>query len=147
MRTGKLLLQASCIVLGLSAPAQADHYKLRDIVVAMVLQEAAYEPFAGMVAVAGVALDRAADPRWPNSRFGVVLQRAQFTGMGMPFGHFSRQQVIKARIAVAQAEIGSRPCGRVLWYHADYVSPSWSKSKRLTVACKIGYHIFYQDTF
>jgi spore germination cell wall hydrolase CwlJ-like protein len=29
----------------------------------------------------------------------------------------------------------------VLWYHADYVAPSWGK--RLSKQAKIGLHIFY----
>ena len=30
----------------------------------------------------------------------------------------------------------------VLWYHANYVAPSWGK--RLSMAQKIGAHIFYR---
>jgi len=30
----------------------------------------------------------------------------------------------------------------VLWYHADYVNPSWGH--RLSMAQKIGAHIFYR---
>jgi N-acetylmuramoyl-L-alanine amidase len=30
----------------------------------------------------------------------------------------------------------------VLWYHATYVAPSWGR--RLTLAQKIGTHIFYR---
>ena len=47
-------------------------------IVRMVLQEAANEPFAGMVAVAGVALDRVADRRWPSTTRKVVYQPPYF---------------------------------------------------------------------
>ncbi len=112
-------------------------------IVRMVLQEAANEPFAGMVAVAGVAYDRVSDRRWPSSVRNVVYAPAQFTGMGIALRDYSRTQITRARIAVAEAVIGTRPCGTVLWYHTVDVSPTWSR--QLTVRCQLGAHIFYGD--
>ncbi len=112
-------------------------------IVRMVLQEAANEPFAGMVAIAGVALDRMLDRRWPSSEHAVVYQPAQFTGMGIALRQYSEAQITRARIAAAEAVIGTRPCGTVLWYHTTEVTPSWRK--RLTVQCQLGAHIFYGD--
>jgi spore germination cell wall hydrolase CwlJ-like protein len=51
-----------------------------------------------------------------------------------------RKAVAIAHIAhekLTQAELPSS----VLWYHADYVAPSWGK--RLTRQTQIGLHIFY----
>ena len=119
-------------------------------VVRMVLQEAANEPLAGMVAVAGVALDRVADSRWPDTPVGVVYQgnrsrrTAQFTGMSITLRDYTPDQITRARIAVATAEVGERPCGRILYYHTTAVSPPWDYTK-IEVACQIGDHIFYRD--
>jgi len=112
-------------------------------VVRMVLQEGANEPFAGMVAIAGVAYDRAVDQRWPASVMGVVYEPAQFTGMDLSLRDYSQAQVTRARLAVVEAYLGTRPCGVVLWYHTDQVYPVWRK--RLTVKCQLGAHIFYGD--
>lgn len=112
-------------------------------VVRMVLQEAANEPFAGMVAVAGVALDRVADRRWPDTARAVVYQRAQFSGMSLRMRKYSRQQIIRARVAVAIAESGTRPCGTVLWYHTPAVRPIWNR--QLNMKCQLGRHVFYGD--
>ena len=50
------------------------------------------------------------------------------------------------RRAVAVAKIAENGASRllprdVLWYHADYVAPSWGR--RLARNSKIGLHIFY----
>ena len=112
-------------------------------IVRMVLQEAANEPFAGMVAVAGVAYDRMSDRRWPSSKWGVIYEFAQFTGMGIVLRRYSQSQITRARLAVVTAEMGTRPCGLVLWYHTTDVAPSWRE--RLVLKCQLGVHIFYGD--
>jgi spore germination cell wall hydrolase CwlJ-like protein len=113
-------------------------------IVRMVLQEANNEPFAGMVVVAGVALDRIEDRRWPGTADQVVRQRNQFTGMSIALRDYSQQQITRSRLAVATAEVGERPCGRVLYYHATWMRPAWDYSK-IEIACQIGGHIFYRD--
>ena len=45
-----------------------------------------------------------------------------------------------ARIAMANAV--SSLSSDVLWYHANYVAPSWGR--RLNMVQKIGAHIFYR---
>ena len=112
-------------------------------VVRVVLQEAANEPFAGMIAVAGVAYDRVPDRRWPSTVREVIYQPYQFTGMSIMLRGYSQAQITRARLAVDQAAQGVRPCGTVLWYHTTKVFPSWRK--RLAVKCQLGAHIFYGD--
>lgn len=146
-RTVNLLLLAGVMFVAMCSYAQASEFKLltrAEPVVRMVLQEAAHEPIAGMVAVAGVALDRVADRRWPSTAKQVVYQPWQFTGMAIKLRRYSETQITQARIAVAIAEGGHRPCGTVLWYHTDWVSPKWDYNK-INVACVIGGHIFYAD--
>lgn len=144
----KRLLHASAIILAsCGTPAYAEEFTplTRDEpVVRMVLQEAANEPFAGMVAVAGVAIDRALDRRWPSTIREVIYQHAQFSGMLLKIRIYSPEQITRARQATNIAAIGFRPCGRVLWYHADWMLPNWANG-RIKMRCQIGDHIFYGD--
>ena len=134
-----------CIVMLLANPAWGDFKPLTrdEPAVRMVLQEANNEPFAGMVAVAGVAYDRVTDRRWPSTLHDVIYQPAQFTGMRYMLLRYTEAQITRARLAVAEAAIGTRPCGLVLWYHTDQVFPNWRE--RLTRKCQLGAHIFYGD--
>ncbi len=134
-----------CVLLIVASPAWGEFKPLTraEPIVRMVLQEAANEPFAGMVAIAGVAYDRVDDRRWPDTAWNVVYEPAQFTGMGITLRRYSQKQITRARLAVAVAIIGTRPCGKVLWYHTVDISPTWSQ--QLTVKCQLGAHIFYGD--
>ena len=105
------------------------------------------EPLEGQLAVARVVINRAASGRYPNSWCAVVKQKAQFSfvrGGRFPRidagGEAWRKAQAIARIAVANAS-DMLPTD-VLWYHADYVAPSWGR--RLTRVEKIGAHIFYR---
>ncbi|MEO7411587.1 MAG: cell wall hydrolase [Sphingomicrobium sp.] len=106
------------------------------------------EPLAGQLAVARVVINRAASGRYPSSWCAVVKQKAQFSFVrGGQFPRIDpacaawRKAQSIARIAVANAS-ASLPTD-VLWYHADYVAPSWGK--RLQRVDKIGAHIFYRS--
>ena len=134
-----------CVIMAFSSPTWGDPNPLTraEPIVRMVLQEAANEPFVGMVAIAGVAYDRMSDRRWPSSAHGVVYQPKQFTGMSIPLRNYSQAQITRARYAVLEAHLGTRPCGIVFWYHTTEVTPSWRK--RLTMKCRLGAHIFYGD--
>ena len=110
--------------------------------------ESMSEPLEGQLAVARVVINRAASGRYPDSWCAVVKQKAQFSFVRA--GRFPRidpacqawrkAQAI-ARIAAANAS-EMLPTD-VLWYHADYVAPSWGR--RLTRVEKIGAHIFYRS--
>ena len=105
------------------------------------------EPLEGQLAVAQVVINRAKSGRYPASWCGVVKQKAQFSFVRR--GQFPR---IDAgcnawRKAQAIARIASSAMAQVLpsdvlWYHADYVAPSWGR--RLARVEKIGAHIFYR---
>lgn len=125
---------------------QKESQKAFTLTARMVLQEAAYEPFAGRIAVAGVALDRRADIRWPMDMIDVLYQPRQFAGMHKPIPNYNRVLEEEAFLAVKIAELGYRPCGEgVYWYHADYIKPpKWTH--KLKVACHIGQHIFYKES-
>ena len=105
------------------------------------------ESIEGQLAVAEVVMNRAVSGRYPATLCGVVVQPYQFS--------FVRRGVIPAadrnsaawRRAVAVARVAQAGTTRmlgsgVLWYHANYVSPSWGR--RLSRSNRIGAHIFYR---
>lgn len=105
------------------------------------------EPLEGQLAVARVVINRAASGRYPTSWCAVVKQKAQFSFVRAgrfpridPTCQAWRKAKSIARIAVDNAS-ASLPTD-VLWYHADYVAPSWGR--RLQRVEKIGAHIFYR---
>ncbi len=115
-----------------------------EVLTRMVLQEANNEPVEGMVAVAGVALDRVVDSRWPSSLEAVIRQPYQFSGMSIALRDYTQREITRARFAVEIATSGQRPCGVVLWFHADYMMPGWARGY-IVPACHLGGHIFYKD--
>ncbi len=111
----------------------------------MLLQEANGEPYDGMVAVAGVALDRAEHRQWPDSLDEVLYQPSQFTGMWFDPKAYTPSQIDNAQGAALLALGGLRPCGLVYWYHATWMAtyPAWAASPKVKISCIIGDHIFY----
>ncbi|MFL6724825.1 MAG: cell wall hydrolase [Sphingomicrobium sp.] len=113
-----------------------------------VYHEARGESLEGQVAVAKVIMNRAASGKYPTSWCGVVKQPWQFS-----FVHNGRFPSVDegsdawhkalgvTRLAVSNV-VSSVPTD-CLWYHADYVAPSWGR--RLTRVDKIGAHIFYRS--
>ena len=105
------------------------------------------EPLEGQLAVAQVVINRARSGRYPTSWCGVVKQKAQFSFVRAgrfpridPGCHAWRKAQAIARIA--SASLANVLPTDVLWYHADYVAPSWGR--RLARVEKIGAHIFYR---
>ena len=114
-----------------------------------VYHEARGESLEGQLAVARVIMNRAASGRYPASWCGVVKQPWQFSFVNPRTGYMPsvdqtsaawRKALGVTRLAVANA-VQSVPTD-CLWYHADYVAPSWGR--RLTRVEKIGAHIFYR---
>ena len=114
-----------------------------------VYHEARGESLEGQLAVARVIMNRAASGKYPSSWCGTVKQPWQFSFVNprsgdMPACNESSAAWRKAlgitRLAINDAvPILSQD---VLWYHADYVAPSWGR--RLSRVSKIGTHIFYR---
>jgi len=109
--------------------------------------EARGEPLEGQLAVARVVMNRAASGQYPASWCAVVKQPAQFSFVR--HGAFPAVDTASTAWARAQgitrlamANVVPSLATDVLWYHANYVAPSWGK--RLSMAQKIGAHIFYR---
>lgn len=114
-----------------------------------VYHEARGESLEGQLAVAKVIMNRAASGKYPASWCGVVKQPWQFSFVNPRTGYMPsvdeasaawRKALGVTRLAVANAMPSLS--SDVLWYHADYVAPSWGR--RLTKVNKIGAHIFYR---
>lgn len=109
--------------------------------------EARGEPLAGQLAVAQVVINRSESRRFPSSYCGVVYQRSQFSfvkGGRMPrisrgSGAWKRAKAI-ARIA--HEGHWESEAQDSLYFHANYVRPSWSRKK--TPRATIKTHIFYR---
>ncbi|MCB1773504.1 MAG: cell wall hydrolase [Gammaproteobacteria bacterium] len=116
--------------------------------------EARGESDTGQRAVAHVVMNRAAHPRFPSSVCGVVRQGGEKRRHRCQFSwwcdgrsdHPSDQDAWEESLRLAEAiYAGELPdiTGGAMWYHADYVSPYWSKV--LLKGDQIGQHIFYLE--
>lgn len=134
---------------GATAPEQDIHCLALNIYF-----EARGEPEDGRRAVAHVVLNRVADRRWPDNACAVIAQGWPEAGPLCQFSWFcdGRSDIPRAghhwsdANRLAERVFWGRstdPTGGAFWYHADYVSPRWSK--RLRRGPKIGHHIFYLD--
>ncbi len=105
------------------------------------------ESLEGQLAVAQVVINRANSGKYPTNWCAVVKQKAQFSFVRA--GAFPRIDTAceawrkaKAIAVIAANNMATTLPTDVLWYHADYVAPSWGR--RLNVVDKIGAHIFYR---
>jgi spore germination cell wall hydrolase CwlJ-like protein len=109
--------------------------------------EARGEAVEGQLAVARVVMNRAASGKYPPSWCGTIKQPAQFSFVR--HGEFpvvdTASEAWRRAEGIAQlaaANVVPSVSSDVLWYHADYVAPSWGH--RLNMVEKIGQHIFYR---
>jgi hypothetical protein len=114
-----------------------------------VYHEARGESVDGQLAVAKVIMNRAASGKYPSTWCGTVKQPWQFSFVNPRTGAIPyvdetsvawRKALGVTRLAIANAV--PTLSNDVLWYHADYVAPSWGR--RLSMVQKIGTHIFYR---
>jgi len=116
--------------------------------------EARYEPEEGRRAVAHVVLNRVADRRWPDNACAVIAQGWPDAGRLCQFSWYcdGRSDIPREGVRWRDANLlaervfwgrSKDPTDGAFWYHADYVSPWWSK--KLRRGATIGHHIFYLD--
>ena len=108
--------------------------------------------FDAGLAVAEVILNRVNDERWPDNVCAVVKQdkgpksydcQFSFYCDGKPENPKNKNLWLRAKEQAREALNGKTLGHNALYYHADYVSPSWSR--KLQVTAKIGTHLFYID--
>lgn len=105
------------------------------------------EPLEGQLAVAQVVINRSRSGRYPASWCGVVKQKAQFSFVrGGRFPHINpgceAWRKAQAIAKIAANNLAQALPSDVLWYHANYVAPTWRRN--LTKVEQIGAHIFYR---
>jgi spore germination cell wall hydrolase CwlJ-like protein len=104
------------------------------------------EPVEGQLAVADVVMNRASSGRYPSDWCSVVKQKAQFSfvqnGRFPAITDAYSWQMAQAVARTAILNMARELPTDVLWYHANYVSPSWRNNLELVE--KIGAHIFYR---
>ncbi len=114
--------------------------------------EARSEPTLGQMAVAGVVLNRVRHGNYPNTVCGVVFQNQhKRNACQFSFACDGKTDIATSKkhwrsaMKMAKAFITGKKKAHVIrtatHYHADYVSPDWSKKMRKVK--KIGRHIFY----
>jgi len=111
--------------------------------------EARGETLEGQLAVARVIMNRAASGKYPSDWCGVMKQPWQFSFVNPRTGQHPQADINSASWRKAEAiallaasKVVPTVSDDVLWYHADYVAPSWGR--RLSIVQKIGAHIFYR---
>lgn len=105
------------------------------------------EPLTGQLAVAQVIINRSEDRRFPSSYCGVVFQRSQFSfvkGGSMPRIKRSSTAWKRAKAISKIAHEGhwDSAAQDSLYFHAKYVKPRWSRTKKARAT--IDTHIFYR---
>lgn len=118
--------------------------------------EARGETLMGRVAVAQVVLNRAQDPRYPNTICDVVQENRSGRIHGCQFSWYCdgrsdapvnaaawRSSVLMALSILRRDNAIADPTDGALWYHNSSVRPGWAGKVRHTV--KIGRHLFYAD--
>lgn len=109
-----------------------------------VYYESKGEPLSGQLAVANVILNRTESGRFPKSVCGVLKQRGQFSfvrGGKLPTPRDCAQWREAVQVAlVAQKDLWDNPVPDALFFHANYVKPSWHMSR----VASLGNHIFYR---
>lgn len=133
----------------------ADRTKQLECLTKNIYWEAASEPFEGKVAVAQVTMNRVDNGRFGKDVCGVVYQRnvimekivCQFSWVCSGVSKvkpvypalYKESEEVAKKVLLENFRLPSMK--DALYYHADYVNPSWGKPK----VGKIGAHIFYKD--
>ena len=101
--------------------------------------EAKGESAAGKVAVGNVVLNRVAAANFPKSVCAVVKQKKQFSWYKGNDNLFNSETSSSTKLAAQKAM--KSPRNHVLFFHATYVFPAWSK--KLSKQYSIGNHVYY----
>ena len=147
------------------AETQAQDHPSVECLALNMYHEARDQGTAGLFAVSSVVINRVRDKRFPNSICGVVYQgpireswkrngtyfpikhRCQFSWYcdgksDTPHNKNKYKKILDLSKAIIYNEISYVDItDGALFYHADYITPGWAKTKQRTT--EIGDHIFY----
>lgn len=112
-----------------------------------IYHESRGERVEGRVAVAHVTMNRAAHKSWPDDICAVVYDNKQFSWTFTIKDHTPKETKawLESQVIARDVMIGNTtdPTNGAVFYHANWVNPSWSKYNNLTISKVIGAHIFY----
>lgn len=120
-----------------------------------IFHEARSESKAGQRAVASVTLNRVASKHYPNTICDVVYEkrwdriRKRYVG-AFSWTEFDQPPKLKSKAwhrawkiaEVAYKEKDKKLLKGAVFYHANYIKPSWARKKK--PVARIGSHIFYR---
>ena len=135
------------------AKADANFYRQVKCLADNAFYEARNQGVLGMKAVIDTTLNRVESSKYPNSVCKVVYQRKQFSWTHQPKQRIKAAEregeyLIAWHLAVQMMQGRGRGISKnALWYHADYVNPSWSRSQKLKRVHKIKNHYFYAQAY
>ena len=105
----------------------------------LIYAEAGQEPYAGMVAVGGVIMNRLENPRFPKTIAGVIYQPQAFESVGN--GIINRTPDSDSFKAAVNALSGWDPSGGALYFfNPAKTSNPWIWARR--IINRIGKHVF-----
>ena len=116
---------------------QEDLYWLSRIIYA----ESGNQSLEGKIAVGNVVLNRVASTQFPNTVYGVIFQRNQFTPASN--GRINRTPTAECVIAAKLALEGANTAGNALYFINPSISSSRWFSRNCTYVATIGAHAFF----
>ena len=116
---------------------QEDLYWLSRI----IYSESGNQSLAGKIAVGNVVLNRVASKQFPNTVYGVIFQRNQFSpaGNGLIYRTPNAESVVAAKLALE----GVNTAGNALYFINPSISSSGWFNRNCTYVATIGAHTFY----
>lgn len=133
----------------ITTPAHANSINPQVVCLAQnMYHEARGEGERGMIAVSNVVMNRVRSGKFPSTPCGVIYQRTrrtcQFSWVCQRNKSIRESTLYRRALALADSVYHNRVFDishGALFYHANYVRPSWSHSFRRTAS--IGTHLFY----
>ena len=142
-------LVATAISIAMLGAPQVDPEQQRCMAM-NIYHESRGEVIEGQIAVAHVTVNRVNHKNWPDSICEVVYQDKQFSWTHQIKDPTPKNTKLwdQALIIARDIMIGNTtdPTNGAVFYHANYVNPSWAKQDSLSVSKIIGVHIFYTWT-
>lgn len=105
----------------------------------IIYAESGNQPLSGKIAVGNVVLNRVKSPRFPNSVYGVIFQRNQFSPAKN--GSIKRTPNAESVMAAKLCLDGAVELNNVLWFNRAGLK-SWA-SRNCTLVATIAQHSFY----
>ena len=105
----------------------------------IIYAESGNQPMAGRIAVGNVIMNRVEDSRFPNTIYGVIFQKNQFSPAqsGSIYREPSEESIIAAKLVLDGAEVMED----ALYFNRAGLS-CWASRNRSLIAT-IGNHSFY----